>query len=104
MGIVLPWGKRNSALSDWPVRKRDTGAVPQRGRVLGSACASAERFRMVVMQQLCKYFLLQCMKETIPVVVSTVKRDRFHLLTDYPVNIFSLKRHVNNLAGMCQVI
>lgn len=104
MGIVLHWGTRNSAVLDWPVRKRDTGAVSQRGHVLGSACASTEQFRMVVVHQFCKYFLLQCMKDTIPVVMSFVKRDRFHLLTDCPVNTFSLKRNINNLAGMCQVI
>lgn len=66
--------------------------------------ALTEQFQMFVLHQFCKYFLLQRIKDTIPVNVNFVKRDRFLLLTNYPVNIFSLKRHFNNLAGMCQVI
>lgn len=71
---------------------------------LGNTCAWTEQFQMFVLHQFCKCFLLQCIKDTIPVNISFVKRDRFLLLTNYPVNTFSLKGHFNNLEGMCQVI
>lgn len=79
--------------------------MPQKGTVcLGNTRAWTEQFQMLVLHQFCKCFLLQCIKDTIPASISFVKRDCFLLLTNYPVNIFSLKGHFNNLAGMCQVI
>lgn len=75
-----------------------------RAMCLWNSFALVEQFQMFVLQQFCKYFLLQYIKDTIPASISFVKRDRFLLLANYPVNIFRLKRHFNNLAGMCQVI
>lgn len=74
-----------------------------RAMCLWNSFTLVEQFQMFVLQ-FCKYFLLEYIKYTIPASISFVKRDRFLLLANYPVNIFRLKRHFNNLAGMCQVI